>query len=256
MIRTRNRAALAPLVLLPLATFAQPSDPPRGFVNDLAGALRPESVARLEALAMELREKTGAEVAAAVVGSLDGATAEEYALALAERWGVGGADDRGALLLVALEDRRLRLEVGYGLEPILPDGRAGAILDGMTPLLREGRLDDAVAYGVVETARVVAEDAGVELTGMPQRLTDRPEEIGIPAWLIFAIVLALLLRPRRWRRGIWGAGPVRTSWSVGGFGGSTGFGGGGRRGGGFGGGGFGGFSGGGGFGGGGASRGW
>lgn len=230
---------------------AQEALQPRGFVNDYAGVMSPQAKAQLEALATEVQQKTGAEVAVAIVRSLEGDTVEDHALRLAERWGVGDRNDRGALLLIAVEDRQLRLEVGYGLEPILPDGRAGQILDVMRPLLRQGDYDAAVSLGVAETAQIIAADSGVELSGVPENVKRRRWP-NISPWIWLTVILVLALVPRRRRRGGWHDDAVRTAWWLGNIGGRGGGGGGWSSGGG---GGFGGF-GGGGFGGGGASRGW
>ena len=233
---------------------AQEGLEPGGFINDFAGVLSEPAKLKLESLALELQEKTGAEIAVAVVRSLEGETVEAYANRLGERWGVGDANDRGALLLLSIDDRQLRLEVGYGLEPIITDGRTGEILDRMTPLLRQRRFDEAVMHGVAETAQIIAADAGVELTGMPEGV-GRPQRDSpsIIPWIWLILILLLVLIPRRRRRGGWRDDAVTTAWWLGNIGGR---GGGGRRGGSWGGGGgFGGF-GGGGFGGGGASRGW
>ena len=176
--------------------------------------------AQLEGLARELQQKTGAEVAVAIVRSLEGETVETYANELAERWGVGDAEDRGALLLLSIEDRQLRLEVGYGLEPIIPDGRAGQILDVMTPLLRQGDFDTAITLGVAETAQIVAGDAGVELTGIPQGMASRRRRgPSLIPWVWLAVILILSLLPRRRRRGGWHDDAVTTGWWLGNIGG-------------------------------------
>ena len=231
---------------------------PTGYVNDFVGVLSRPVVGQLENLAVELKQKTGAEIAVAIVPSLEGDSIENYTNLLAEKWGVGDQEDRGVLLLLAIEDRQLRVEVGYGIEPILPDGRAGEVRDNMTPALREGDYDAAVSAGFFEIARIIADDAGVELTGLPaerpRRRDDGPSFLG---WLPLIIILAILLLPRRRRQGGW-RGPLWTSFVLGGLGGfhGRGFRGGGIGGSsGFGGGGFGGF-GGGSFGGGGASGSW
>jgi uncharacterized protein len=251
-MRRFPQLVLAAIALSAAPLPAQPAPQPNGFINDFAGVLSPEMKLKLESLALEVQEKTGAEVAVAIVRSLGGETVETYANELAGRWGVGGKDDRGALLLLSIDDRKLRLEVGYGLEPIVPDGRAGQILDAMTPLLRQGDYDNAIALGVSETAQIVAADAGVTLADVPagaDRRRDRSPNIVPWVWLTIILILALL--PRRRRRGGWRDDAVTTAWWLGNVGGR---GGGGRWDSG-GGGGFGGF-GGGGFGGGGASRGW
>ena len=173
MIRSSTPRVVSFLLLLAcVSAQAQNEAPPapeqlraRNFVNDFAGVLNSQTESGLNALGQELQQKTQAEVAVAVVRGLGDETVDGYALRLAEQWGVGGEGDRGALLLLAIDDRKLRLEVGYGLEPILPDGRSGAILDEMTPFLRQDDYDGAVRIGFLGVAQVIAADSGVELTG-------------------------------------------------------------------------------------------
>ncbi len=248
-------AALVALLFALAAVRAQaPSLEPTGHINDFVGVLSQPAKAQLETLANEVKQKTGAQIAVAIVPSLEGDTVENYANLLAERWGVGDKEDRGALLLLAIEDRQLRLEIGYGLEPIIPDGRAGEILDHVRASLRAGDYDTAVGIGVVEVAQIVAKDAGVELTGLAQAPASqrRKKPTGIGSWLTLLLILPFLLIPRRRRYGGWHGNALTTAWMLGSLGRP---GRGGSGGGGFGSGGFGGF-GGGGFGGGGASRSW
>jgi len=259
--RVRPRVALllfAALLLAAQAALAQAPDlEPSGYINDYAGVLSASRKAELEAVAKDLKQKTGAEVAVAIVKSIGGDSLENYTNLLAEKWGVGDQEDRGALLLLAVEDRQVRLEIGYGLEPIIPDGRAGQTLDTMTPYLQQGDYDNAVAVAVLDVSQIVAADAGVQLTGAPQ--TSQPSRASRRgrggSWWPLLFIVPFLFMPRRRRYGGWGGNAITTGWMLGGLGGF------GRRlgGGGFGGfgggGGFGGF-GGGGFGGGGASRSW
>jgi len=247
--------AAATLILLAAATLgAQTFPKPAGYINDFAGVLSPEMKAQLEGLATEVKEKTGAEVAVAIVKSLQGDAVESYANRLAGEWGVGDEEDRGALLVLAVQDRALRLEVGYGLEPILTDGMAGEVLDQVTPYLGRGDYDGGVRVGVARVAQIIAADAGVRLTGMPAAAApETRSRRRIPGgWLTLLYILPFLLFPRRRRYGGWRSGAVTTAWMLGGLGGLGRHGSGGGHGGG---GGFGGF-GGGGFGGGGASRSW
>jgi uncharacterized protein len=103
---------------------------PSADVNDYAGVLSPQEKATLEARCKQLREKTGAELAVVVVQSLEGGQIDDFANKLFSRWGIGKqGKDNGVLLLVAIGDRKARIEVGYGLEPILPDALAGRVLD-------------------------------------------------------------------------------------------------------------------------------
>jgi uncharacterized protein len=247
---------LAVAILAACATLAAQTFPkPTGYINDFAGVLSPEIKTQLEALSTEVKEKTGAEVAVAIVNSLEGDSVENYATQLAEQWGVGDENDRGALLLLAVQDRGLRLDVGYGLEPILTDGMAGEVLDQVTPYLGRGDYDGGVRVGVARVAQIIAADAGVRLTGMPSAAPPQRERKWRPGgWLSLLFILPFLLFPRRRRSGGWRGDAITTAWMLGSLGGL------GRRGpggghGGLGGGGFGGF-GGGGFGGGGASRSW
>ena len=100
------------------------------WVTDMPGALRAETVARLNATIGELERTNGAEMAVVVIRSLDGLAVEEAAVKLFELWGIGKKDkDNGLLFLWSTGDRRVRVEVGYGLEGALPDGKVGAILD-------------------------------------------------------------------------------------------------------------------------------
>ena len=245
------------MLLVGLAAHAQaPGLKPTGYVNDFAGVLNQQTKSQLEALALELKQKTGAEIAVAIVPSLEGDSVENYANLLAESWGVGDQEDRGALVLLAVDDRRLRIEIGYGLEPIIPDGRAGEIREMMTPALRAGDYNGAVAVAMVQLAQIVAQDAGVTLTGMPQAAPGRARSSRRRSWWPLLFILPLLLMPRRRRMGGWHGGALTTAWMLGSLGGlGGGFGSRGGSGGGFSSGGFGGFSGGG-FGGGGASGSW
>ena len=238
---------LALLLLVGLAAHSQAPDlKPTGYVNDFAGVLNQQTKSQLEALALELKQKTGAEIAVAIVPSLEGDSVENYANLLAESCGVGDQQDRGALVLLAVDDRRLRIEIGYGLEPIIPDGRAGEIREMMTPALRAGDYNGAVAVAMVQLAQIVAQDAGVTLTGMPQAAPRRARSSRRRSWWPLLFILPLLLMPRRRRMGGWHGGALTTAWMLGSLGGlGGGFGSRGGSGGGFSSGGFGGFGGGG-----------
>jgi len=102
----------------------------QGFVNDYAGLLSTNAKAQLDAKLTQLEKDTSAEVAVVTIKSLEGDSVEDYAVRLFEKWGIGKKDkNNGVLLLVALDDRKMRIEVGYGLEPVITDGRAGRIRD-------------------------------------------------------------------------------------------------------------------------------
>ena len=102
----------------------------KGWVNDFAGMISPNDEQRIEQIADELKVKTGAELAIVTVKDMGGLEIEEYSVDLFEKWGVGEQDkDNGVMLIMAEAERKVRIEVGYGLEGILPDGLCGEILD-------------------------------------------------------------------------------------------------------------------------------
>lgn len=163
------RLLLLSVPLLAAAPAASDSSwpAPRGAVNDFAGILRPQTVRVLEGLFAELERKTGAEIAVAVLSDLRGLDVESAAVELFETWGIGrkGRDD-GVLLLVAPAERKVRLEVGYGLESVIPDGLAGEILRRHAlPAFREGDFDSGVLRAGAAVAARIAESAGVTLSG-------------------------------------------------------------------------------------------
>jgi uncharacterized protein len=253
-----RRLAAALVLLFATNVWAQPGPTipaPRGFVTDAAGVLSRDTVARLEALARELREKTGAELAVLTVESTAPLDDFTYGMRVVDAWRPGRKrDDTGLLILLATKDRKLRVFTGYGLEGILPDGLVGQIQDeAMVPALRAGRIDEAVERGVRAFAARIAADKGVTLTGVPPPRA-RPAQPELPGWmglLVLLLIVGFFMyavsqggRGRHVRRRRGGFYP---GWGGGGFGRGGGFGGGG--------GGFGGF-GGGGFGGGGAGRSW
>jgi uncharacterized protein len=252
----RDLLALAVLAgTLAVAATEPPVPAPQGFVTDTAGVVPAPLRARITRLLEELQAKTGAEIAVVTVPSTQPLDDFTYAMRIADAWKPGRkGEDTGVVFLVAVEDRRLRVLVGYGLEGVLPDGLVGEIQDReVVPAFRAGQLGEGIWRGVAALAAHVAAARGVELDGVPPPPAARA---GPPLWLVIVLVLAALVflsllvyaagsaSPRgvRRRRTGW-HGPV---WP-GGFGSGGGFGGGGGD--------FGGF-GGGGFGGGGAGRSW
>lgn len=140
---------------------------PDRLVNDYAGVLSRAQASSLEGLLLDLERQTGAQIAVVILPSLEGGQIDDFANHLYERWGIGGkGKDNGALLLVALKDRKVRIEIGYGLEGILPDAKAGRIRDqAILPAFRQNRYAEGVMGGAYALAQVIAEDAGVKLTG-------------------------------------------------------------------------------------------
>jgi uncharacterized protein len=228
---------------------------PTDYVNDFARVLDQGTIAQLDDLCQQIDQKAHAQIAVVTVNSLDGSDIESYAVALYKKWGIGSkATDHGVLILLAVQDRKYRIEVGYGLESILPDGKVGGFGREAVPLLRQNNYGGAVLLMTSRVADVIAQDAGITLTRARPALPAQPEEEPHPGMsargliLLAVIVLLVLFTPLRGLL-FWlllsgaGRGGYRGGWG----GGGGGFGGGG--------GGFGGF-GGGSSGGGGASGGW
>jgi len=251
IIARASGALLAVLLLgslgIPGHASARTWPRPQGYASDFAGVLDAASRDSIEALAAELREKTGAELAVATTPDLGDDDIDAAAVDLFKAWGVGSkSKDEGVLILLAEKERRVRIEVGYGLEGILPDGLCGSIIRHvMAPDLSAGRYGPGLLQGARAVVGVIAKDRGVAITGAIQPPSEDDERGGgmtprsvFMIALLIAIVLSNILRAGARRRGWmgrWGGG------GPGGFGGM--FGGFGGMGGGFGGGGGGGFGG-------------
>lgn len=217
---------------------------PQGPVGDYAKVIAPQYAQGITAASIELLQKTGAALVVATIPSLEGDTIEEAAVRLFQNWGIGEkGEDKGLLFLVAIKERKLRIEVGYGLEGIITDATAGAIRDqAMVPYLKKNEFGKGLYAGLAAAAQIIAKDQGVKLTGVPdvkvRRSTGRLGIIGL--FFVFLVIFILLTSLRRGSaRGVLPA-ILLGSMLGGGFrghGGGGGFGG-------FGGGGFGGFGGG------------
>jgi uncharacterized protein len=147
---------------------------PTGYVNDFAGVLTPDTKQSLEDLCTQVDQQAHAQIAVVTVKSIDpdksGATPsiEEFSTALEDKWKVGKkGTDRGILLIFVMNPAPAhgRIEVGYGLEGILPDGKVGDIGREMKPILVSGDLNQGISLGVREVAQDIAADAGVNLGG-------------------------------------------------------------------------------------------
>lgn len=150
---------------MPVEAVPNPQTEAGSFVADAGGLLGPEWSGFVDGIARELNAKTGAELAVITVDSLDGISVEEYAVRLFQRFGIGkkGKDD-GLLLLISRDDRKARIEVGYGIEGAINDAKAGRLLDEFAvPRFKAGEY----GRGIYDTARAmaqeVAESQGVTL---------------------------------------------------------------------------------------------
>jgi len=208
---------------------------PTGYVNDFAGVLDPGKKEQLEALLTRVDDRLGIEFAVAVVPDLGGNEVNDYAHDLFKAWGVGNKKtNKGLLLLDAVAEHKIWVEVGYGMEGVLPDGKVGAILDSdVVPYLKQGQREMAYASAVRAMMRPVLEDEGEDAGALDSLLTaggyrthrvarmpaSRPQNIKL--FFVILFIVLNLLRFRRRRTGWIGGIPF------GGFGGGFGGGGGG-----------------------------
>ena len=233
---------------------------PTDYVSDFAHVLSPQAVTQLDSLCSQLdHSKANSQVAIVTVHNLDGDDAADWANQLEDAWKIGKkGTDRGVLVLLAVDDHKYRIDVGYGLEGILNDAKIGDIGREMVPYLRARDYDSAVTLAVGQLAQIIAADAGVTLTDEPQQPVQPSirQHSSVFPFIVFILIFLFfggftLLRFLLFA-GLFGGGFRGGPWMGSGFGGGGGFSGGGGGGGS---GGFGGF-GGGGFGGGGAGGDW
>jgi len=181
---------------------------PQGYVSDFARVIDPTSKSQLEAYCAAVERSTGAQLAFVTIATLEGEPVEDVANTIYRGWGVGQkGKNEGILLLLAINDRRNRLEVGYGLEPILPDGFAGSVLREMRPALRQQHYGEALMAAADTIGNTVAKAKNVSIaTQLPRRIRPKPTD-SIP-WpvIIGGIFLLVFLFRRGGPRGYGGGG--------------------------------------------------
>lgn len=177
-----------------------PYPEPKGHLNDMAGVVDESMRSRIETLLTNFENRTGTQIAVVTVRSLDGQMVEEYANGLYRAWGIGAKSgenkDKGALLLIAIDDRKTRLEVGYGLEGDLPDGLSGELIRRMRPLLRQSDYSQAVWVGTRSIVDTLAERWKVSLDGIEDRQfawKQKKRSGTISPFLILVVVVVILI---------------------------------------------------------------
>lgn len=154
--------------------FAAPSIPPRPsaasgiYVQDYAGIISSEDRQKILSIGQDLDNKTTAQVTVLTVNSLEGQTIEDYSLAVLRQWGIGNKEkNNGVLIVVAVKDRQSRIEVGYGLEGVLPDGKTGRIQDKyMLPYFRQNDYSKGILNAYAAVAATIAKSEGMDLQGV------------------------------------------------------------------------------------------
>ncbi len=192
----------------------------RGFVNDFANVIDDEIEHQIDRRLMEYERKTSNEITVVTITSLEGESIEGFTMRLAEDWKVGQKDkDNGIILLFAIQEKKVRLEVGYGLEGIMNDAKAGRTLDDFVVEYRdEGNYTEAAKNGVEGIIQILGDDEwSEEMEG---------GELN-PSWVFLIIVIFFIffVALASGGRGTY-IGGSKSSGGVGGFSGGS-FGGGG-----------------------------
>lgn len=205
------------------------------FVTDNAGMISPEYERAIAQLTKQIEQNTTVEIAVVTVESLEGVPIDQYAIELFEKNGIGKKDrDNGLLILIAKQERKYRVEVGYGLEGSVPDAHKADIGAGiMEPNFKAGNFGKGVYEAVLAINGLINNDPDVMSEYKSKYYTTQPSQPGIPfdiiIFLLLFIILPLLTRGRRgfiWFPLFLGGSRRRGGFSggMGGFGG-TGFGG-------------------------------
>ena len=212
---------------------------PQGYVNDFAGVLNAATLEKLTQVSTEVDQKAKAQIAVVTIKTLEGEPVEDFANHLFQKWSVGyKGTDRGVLLLVATDDHKYWTEVGYGLEPILPDGKVGGFGRSMVPLLRNGDYNNSVLQMVSQIAEVIAQDSHTSLDSLagfhaitPTGRGGAGRELNLTGGqIIFLLIVFIIVAPILFRfLGPWffislltGGGGRGGGWGGGGFGGGGG----------------------------------
>ena len=140
---------------------------PRGFVNDYAQFLNRETVANLNSVSTIIYKKTGAQVVFVSVNSLDDYSVEEFATKLFENWKIGSAEkDNGVLLLISKQERKARIEVGYGLEGPMPDAWCGDVIRDMIKRFQGIGYNEGVTFAMYNINQKVAQEYKIDLKSL------------------------------------------------------------------------------------------
>jgi uncharacterized protein len=185
-------AVIVAALLVVGVVAAQQFPAPTGKVNDFANLLRAGDRAAIEELLAGVERETTAEIAIVTVRNLGGRPVEEYANRLFQEWGIGKKGrDNGVLILVSRDDREIRIEVGYGLEGVLPDGLAGAVIrETFVPRLRDGQYREGLLEGTARVADIVRRNE--TLTTAQRDALDRAQAEAGQSWVI-AVFLSVFV---------------------------------------------------------------
>ncbi len=195
-MKKRYTLPLALFLSFGLCGYAAPEYPsPHGYINDFAGALDPATIAKLEALIKDLEAKTSTELAVVTVKTVSPLPLKTYAVELFKRWGIGKkGKNNGVLFIVATQDRRVEIEVGYGLEGVLTDGKCGEILDRhVVPHFKQSHWSKGILEGAQAIAATISNDqrAPTASRSSREKNTFPSQEVLPVSW--FANIVGLIM---------------------------------------------------------------
>jgi uncharacterized protein len=200
--RLKYLSLVLAVVVLAACARAEPvaSLKPTDCVNDFAGVLSPATITQLKEMCRQVLDKAQASVVVVTIKSTEGEDIFNYAVDLYQKWGIGQkGKDRGVLILLAVQDRKRAIRVGYGLESILPDGKVGGFGREAVPYLQRGDYDGAVSLLTSRMVDVIAKDAGVEIiTSQPRRIEPlasrpQPHETELSPGRIIALIVLVII---------------------------------------------------------------
>ena len=172
----------------------RPIPKPKGLVNDFANVISPAYIKKITAVTGALLQKTGIPVVVVTMPDIGGAEYNDYANRLYKAWGIGKkGEDKGVLIFVTVKERKMRIETGYGVEGILPDGLVGEIRDRyMTPFLKQDKFGEGLLAGATAVARVIAKASGIKLSGQMPKSTVKKKG-GFSFFPIIVLIIIMLI---------------------------------------------------------------
>ena len=184
------------LLLFPITTLAMVEPTSEFYINDYANILSEEVKQDILNKSVALEKQTGAQIVVVTVPNLEGQSLEEYATELFRKFGIGDKNENGLLLLLALEERKFRVEVGYGLEGVLPDGLTGRYQDEyIIPYLKEDKWDEGIQNGYNAFYKKVAESYNLDVSDINVtrvNTTNTSEDFDFSSMIFLFIIAGIL----------------------------------------------------------------
>lgn len=185
-----KKLLLAITILVPVSLYALEVPALKGRINDYAGMLKPQTIQGLDATLSALEKSDSTQIAILTIPSLEGEDLEEYTIRVAEKWKIGQKGlDNGAIVLISKNDRKIRIEVGRGLEGKLTDLSSGRIIrDIIRPKFKAGDFDG----GLVDGVNAIVSAVKGEFKASDKKGTKSSDDDS-PPFLLFAVIFLILV---------------------------------------------------------------